>query len=38
MGKKQSPAEILCKAEEKGAGEDTGIVTGEKDFQEESPC
>lgn len=37
MGKKQSPAETLRKAEEKGAGEDTGIVTGKKTFRKLEP-
>lgn len=37
MGKKQSPAETLRKAAEKGAREDTGIVTGKKTFKKLVP-
>ena len=37
MGKKQSPEETLRKAEEKGAGRDTGIMDGKPVFRKIEP-
>lgn len=37
MGKKQTPAETLRKAREKGAARDTGIADGKKSFKKLEP-